>query len=142
MSKNQLYANIYKMSDTQFRNLPSVIVGLCEKAISSVYNAKEYHIKGDFNNYISNLDIVNQVIQVLLQTVAIDSQNETFNKMQKLYSKLELYVAGLLIQQIEIEKLDILLETFIIIRNTWHNIEKEYVKVKSDGDDNPNLDLL
>jgi flagellin-specific chaperone FliS len=134
MMSHRLYTSKYQSQATQFSNVASIVVALCEKAISCISTAMDAHKNDDKSRWYSNLGTVQEIINVISTTLVVEKEDKTIIEMRKFYQQLSLYTSALIAGSIDAAKAQDLLESFRITRNTWKNVEQQYIQMEGAGD--------
>lgn len=140
MTQHKLYANKYQHQASQFANPTSMIVTLCEKAISCISLAKDGLANGKKQLWFINLGTVQEIINLISVTLANAKNDPTIDEAKKFYSQLSIYTSGLISEKLDHSKVNDLLEAFRIVRDTWKNVDKKYHEMQ--GTINLNSDDL
>ena len=131
MSHYKLYAGKYQSQATQFSNPVSMVVALCEKALSCIATARAAKEKNDNILWGSNLRTVQEIINLISATISENPEDKTIKEAQKFYMQLSLYTSALIADKIDYAKSQDLLEAFRITRDTWKSVEQQYVELKN-----------
>jgi len=131
MSHYKLYASKYQSQATQFSNPVSMIVALCEKALSCIATARAAKEKNDSVIWCSNLATVNEIIHLISATISENPNDKTVQDVQKFYMQLALYTSALIADKIDYSKSQDLLEAFRTTRDTWKSVEQQYVELRN-----------
>ena len=130
MMSHKLYASKYQSQATQFLYIASIVVDLCEKAISCIATAIDARKNDEKSRWCSNLGTVQEIINVIATTLVAGKEDKTIMEMRKFYQKLSLYTSALIVDRIDAAKAQDLLESFRITRDSWKNIEKQYIEME------------
>jgi|GEM_PF-5292807 len=142
MSHHKLYASKYQSQATQFSNPVSMIVALCEKALSCIASARIAKEKDDNIQWSSNLGTVQEIIHLISASLSTNPEDKTIEEAQKFYRQISLYTSALIADKIDHTKSQDLLEAFRITRDTWKSVEQKYVELKNQNHHPSNDDVL
>jgi len=135
MSHHKLYASKYQSQAMQFSNPVSMVVALCEKALSCIATARVAKEKDDNVLWCSNLGTVQEIINLISAILTANPEDKTIEEVQKFYMQMSLYTSALIADKIDPSKSKDLLESFRITRDTWKSVEQKYVELKNKNND-------
>ncbi len=127
MAYSKLCANKYQSQQIKSSSSIMIMAALCEKAMSFILSAKESLAKDDQINWTSNLSKVHNVIDVMISSFDEKKGGSFAESLSIFYLQLSLFTNALISKKLPSSKVDDLLESFRITRDSWNDMEKRYI---------------